>query len=166
MKLSNYNGIPHLKHGNFTIALDEHAYAAVIANIIRAKQCIYKHDIQEYYDRDHWTMLLLYYTRALKVFKMACPDTFKSISLADYNDLVEIYNTKDIICKGITICHSTCLDSDIDILEYTIMAATAVQTILEHEFTYKPETITKLVGYNIEASDREYNENYKKKYTK
>lgn len=163
MTIANYNNASCLKDKQFTFGLDEHSYASVLANIIRAKKCICKQDIKYYYDRDHWTMLMLYYIRAIKLMKQMFQQSFNHVGLADYYELIDIYKTNDIECMGAWICHTTCLEDDMDILHYTIVAATMIQTILEHEYMYKPETITKLVAYNIEASDREYNENFTKK---
>lgn len=166
MTIAHYNTIPHLKHGRITIPLDEHSYASILANIIRAKQCIYKNNIKEYYDKDHWTMLMLYYINALDIMKKTFPEAFKSVPLKDYYELMGIYRTRDIECRGMWICHTTCLKNDIEILEYTVIAASAIQTILEQEYKYRPETIARIVASNLETSNSNYNENFTKKYTK
>lgn len=146
--------------------LDDHAYASILANIIRAKQCIIKNNISEYYDRENWVMLLLHYIEGLKLLLDAFPQAITIISTTDYNNLLIVLDSVEIKCYGMYMEHKTCLTNDIDILKYVITAATSIQIIMEHELEYKPEIITRLVARNIEASERdhEYKDSRLKKY--
>lgn len=135
--------------------LDEHAYASILANIIRAKKCICSNDITTYYDREHWVMLLLHYINGLMLLVDAFPEAITYIPATQYNNLVIIKHSKQIYCRGMYMEHRTCLNTDADILEYFIIAATSIQTIIENNIKLKTDLVTRLVSRSLESSERE-----------
>lgn len=166
MKITTYYDRPCLHNKHRNVYLDEYAYSAVLANIIRAKKCLKDDNINEYYGLDGWTLLLLHYISSLRLLIDAYPQSILLISITDYNRLVMIYNSKSIMTKGMWIEHTTCLKTYKDILHFTIVAASAIQTIMENELSFKPELISKLVIRNLEDSEIKHVERGVKRYNR
>lgn len=158
--------------------LDEYTYASLLANNDRAIESIESNDIELYYDREGWTVLLLYYIHCIDMLIEEWPNSITYIDVIEYNRLLILDSKTELKVKNFTPYHDMPLANDIDVCHFTIQAIKIIRTILDMECKLDYLKAEYLKIRNLEMKSRysatdatkkfidKLNGTYKSKYSK
>lgn len=113
--------------------LDEYIYASLLANTIRAEESIESNNVDMYYDREGWAILLLYYIHCIDMLMDEWPNAITYIDVIEYNRLLILNSKTELKVKRFTPYHDMTLANDIDVCHFTIQAIKIIRTILDME---------------------------------
>lgn len=158
--------------------LDEYTYASLLANTIRAEESIESNDVDLYYDKEGWAILLLYYIHCIDMLIDEWPNSITYIDVIEYNRLLVLDSKTELKVKRFSPYHDMPLANDIDVCYFTIQAIKIIRTILDMECNIdylkaeylKVRNLEQKCKYSVTDRTKKFiqkqNGTYKPKYSK
>jgi hypothetical protein len=144
--------------------VDEYSYAALMANQVRAEECINdNNNIEHHYDREGWIRLLLHYIHYIDLMIDEYPQAITYIDVVDYNKLLLLREKTQLKVSGIIPYHYMPIGNKY-VLEWIIKAIKILRTIFDIELKldyvkaeyYKVKNLEPVKEYNIGDSNKKY----------